>query len=204
MRGRSRRLNDDELFAFLAVLLVAGNETTRNAISGGMLALSQFPDQKKLMLDNLDDDDFMDTRRRRDHPLRLAGARLHPHRHRGPHLPRHRRSRKATASSCSTRRPTATSGSFDHPDELDLDRDPNPHLAFGIGPHFCLGANLARMEVKLVFQELLDPPARHPDRRRRADPPRRVVARAGAPAPAGHLHGRRLPRRPLTPTSGLT
>jgi cytochrome P450 len=44
---------------------------------------------------------------------------------------------------------------FDDPDSLDLQRDPNPHLAFGIGPHFCLGANLARMEVKLVFQELL-------------------------------------------------
>jgi cytochrome P450 len=44
---------------------------------------------------------------------------------------------------------------FDRPDQLDLQRDPNPHLAFGIGPHFCLGANLARMEVKTVFQELL-------------------------------------------------
>jgi cytochrome P450 len=43
---------------------------------------------------------------------------------------------------------------FDRPDELDLTRSPNPHLAFGIGPHFCLGANLARMEVKTVFQEL--------------------------------------------------
>jgi cytochrome P450 len=42
------------------VLLVAGNETTRNAISGGMLALSLFPEQKQLMLDNLDIDDFMD------------------------------------------------------------------------------------------------------------------------------------------------
>ncbi len=44
---------------------------------------------------------------------------------------------------------------FDRPDELDLTRDPNPHLGFGIGPHFCLGANLARMEVTTVFQELL-------------------------------------------------
>ena len=51
---------------------------------------------------------------------------------------------------------------FDRPDELVLDRDPNPHLAFGIGPHFCLGANLARMEVKTVFQELL---SRYPDMR---------------------------------------
>ena len=44
---------------------------------------------------------------------------------------------------------------FESPDELDLRRTPNPHLAFGIGPHFCLGANLARMEITTVFQELL-------------------------------------------------
>ena len=43
---------------------------------------------------------------------------------------------------------------FDDPDQLILDRDPNPHLAFGTGSHFCLGANLARMEVKVVFEQL--------------------------------------------------
>ena len=59
---------------------------------------------------------------------------------------------------------------FDHPDELDLTREPNPHLAFGIGPHFCLGANLARMEVKIVFQELLQPAARHHGARRASCP----------------------------------
>jgi cytochrome P450 family 142 subfamily A polypeptide 1 len=43
---------------------------------------------------------------------------------------------------------------FDDPDEFRVDRDPNPHLGFGIGPHFCLGANLAKLEVKVVFEEL--------------------------------------------------
>jgi cytochrome P450 len=43
---------------------------------------------------------------------------------------------------------------FDAPDELRVDRDPNPHLGFGIGTHYCLGANLARAEVKVVFEEL--------------------------------------------------
>ena len=43
---------------------------------------------------------------------------------------------------------------FDAPDEFRVDRDPNPHLAFGIGTHYCLGANLARAEIKVVFEEL--------------------------------------------------
>ena len=59
---------------------------------------------------------------------------------------------------------------FDDPDRLVLDRDPNPHVAFGIGTHYCLGANLARMEVKVVFQELLRhlPDLRVPDGRHTA------------------------------------
>src|SRR3546814_20565819 len=43
---------------------------------------------------------------------------------------------------------------FDAPDELRFDRDPNPHLAFALGTHYCMGANLARAEVRLVFEEL--------------------------------------------------
>jgi cytochrome P450 len=44
---------------------------------------------------------------------------------------------------------------FDHADEFDVRRDPNPHLAFGFGPHFCMGASLARIELKVMFSELL-------------------------------------------------
>ena len=44
---------------------------------------------------------------------------------------------------------------FDDPDEFRIDRDPNPHLGFGIGTHYCLGANLARAEISVVFTELL-------------------------------------------------
>jgi cytochrome P450 len=45
---------------------------------------------------------------------------------------------------------------FDDPMAFDIRRDPNPHLAFGVGTHFCLGANLARLEMRLVFDGLLD------------------------------------------------
>ena len=147
-------LGDDELLAFLAVLLVAGNETTRNAITGGMLAMSLFPEQKQLMLDNLDVDDFMD--RAVDEIIRYVSPVLNfirtvttPHEYKGVQLKEGDRILLMYPSANRDERV------FDNPDQLDLLRDPNPHLGFGIGKHFCLGANLARMEVKLIFQELL-------------------------------------------------
>jgi len=147
-------LSDDELLSFLTVLLVAGNETTRNAISGGLLALSLFPEQKQLLLENLDVDDFMD--RAVDELIRYVSPVLgfirtvtRDHTYRNTELKEGARVLMLYGSANRDER------AIDRPDELDITRDPNPHLAFGIGPHFCLGANLARMEVKLVFQELL-------------------------------------------------
>lgn len=146
-------LNDDELFAFLTVLLVAGNETTRNAISGGLLALSKFPDQKQLMIDNLDDDEFMD--RAIDEIIRyvtpvLGFIRTVTADHDLNGTPLKEGDRILMLYAAANRDATV----FDRPDDLDLTREANPHLAFGIGQHFCLGSNLAKAEVKLVFQEL--------------------------------------------------
>jgi cytochrome P450 family 142 subfamily A polypeptide 1 len=153
-RAAGSGLNDDELFAFLAVLLVAGNETTRNAISGGLRALTQFPDQKQLMLENLDVDDFMDSAV--DELVRFVSPVLgfvrtvtRDHTYRNTDLVEG--DRVLMLYGCANRDDRI----FDEPDRLDLQRDPNPHLGFGIGQHFCLGANLARAEVKIVFQELL-------------------------------------------------
>ena len=153
------RLQDDELLGFLTILLVAGNETTRNAISGGLHALSQFPEQKKLLLDHLQDDAFMDVAV--DELVRFVSPVLGfirtvttPHTYRNTELKEGDRVLMLYGSANRDER------AFASPDELDLTRSPNPHLGFGIGAHFCLGANLARMEVKVVFQELL---ARLPD-----------------------------------------
>ncbi|MEZ5323007.1 MAG: cytochrome P450 [Microthrixaceae bacterium] len=154
MLREKNSLNDDELLAFLAVLMVAGNETTRNAITGGLLALSRYPDQKKILLDNLDVDDFMDLAV--DELIRYVTPVLgfvrtvtRDHTYRNTDLKEGDRILMLYASANRDDRV------FDSPDELNFARDVNPHLAFGIGPHFCLGANLARAEVKLVFQELL-------------------------------------------------
>ncbi len=146
-------LSDDELFAFLAVLLVAGNETTRNAISGAVLALSLFPEQKAEMLANLDDDEYMD--RAVEEIIRYVSPVIGfirtvvtDHTYRGTDLKEGDRVLMLYPSANRDERV------FDDPNTLNLRRSPNPHLAFGIGQHLCLGASLARTEVKLVLQEL--------------------------------------------------
>ena len=150
-----QQLNDDELLAFLTVLLVAGNETTRNALTGGLIALSKFPEQRQLLLDNLWDEAFMDTAA--DEIVRYVSPVLgfirtvtKDHTYRNTDLVEGDRVLMLYAGANRDERV------FERPDELDLTRNPNPHLGFGIGPHFCLGANLARMEIKTVFQELFD------------------------------------------------
>jgi cytochrome P450 len=152
--AEEERLQDDELLAFLTVLMVAGNETTRNAITGGLVALSRFPEQRQLLLEHLDDEEFMaiavDELVRYVTPvLGFVRTVTVEHTYRGTLLEEGDRVLMLYGSANRDERVFAS------PDELDLTRSPNPHLAFGIGPHFCLGANLARMELTTVFQELL-------------------------------------------------
>ena len=87
------QLSDDELLAFLTILLVAGNETTRNGISGGLLALSRFPAEQQRLVDHIDDDVFVD--RAIEELLRYVSPvhRLHPHGHPDPRLQGHRAAR---------------------------------------------------------------------------------------------------------------
>lgn len=147
------QLNDEELLGFLTILLVAGNETTRNALTGGLLALSLFPEQRQLLIDNLEDEAFMD--RATDEIVRYVSPVLtfmrtvtEDHTYKGVEF------REGDRILMLYQAANRDERVFDRPDELVLDRDPNPHLGFGIGVHYCLGANLARTEIKVVFQEL--------------------------------------------------
>ena len=143
-------LTTDELLMFLVLIVVAGNETTRNALAGGLIALSRFPEEKQRVID---DPSLWDTAV--DEIIRYVSPVLSfsrtvtaDHRYEGVDL---KAGDKVFMLYQSANRDEEV---FDAPDELRLDRNPNPHLAFGIGTHYCLGANLARAEVRVVFEEL--------------------------------------------------
>ena len=132
------RLSDDELAMFLVQLLVAGNETTRDLISSGLLAFADHPGQwgrlradRSLVAGAVEEMlrwsspvvSFMRTATR---DTEVAGRAPSP---------------RASRSSCCSPRPTATrTSSAPSASTFDVGRDPNPHLAFGQGNHFCLGA----------------------------------------------------------------
>jgi len=143
-------LSSDELLLFLVLLVVAGNETTRNAITGGLLAFSLFPEQKEKLLANPDLIDLaVDEIVRYVSPVMTFSRTItQAHDYKGH---RFEAGQKVLMLYQSANRDEAV---FDDPDELRVDRDPNPHLGFGIGTHYCLGANLARAEIKVVFTEL--------------------------------------------------
>jgi cytochrome P450 family 142 subfamily A polypeptide 1 len=144
-------MTSDELMMFLILLVVAGNETTRNAISGGLRALSLFPDERdRLLADPELIDLAVDELIRFVSPvLSFIRTVTEDHTYKGVDLKAGDRVFMLYQSA------NRDEDVFDEPDRLIVDRDPNPHLAFGIGTHFCLGANLARNEVKVVFEELL-------------------------------------------------
>jgi cytochrome P450 family 142 subfamily A polypeptide 1 len=150
------RLSNDELLMFLTLLVVAGNETTRNAISGGLRGFSLFPEEREKLLARPDliDSAVEEIVRWTSPVISFMRTVTQDHTFRGVDL---EKGDRVLLLYQSANRDEAV---FDDPDAFRVDRDPNPHVAFGSGPHFCLGANLARVEVKLVFQELF---ARLPD-----------------------------------------
>lgn len=144
------KLTEIDILAFCFLLILAGNETTRNGISGGLEVLCQHPEEKARLLADMS---LMEPAV--EEILRWVS-------------PLHHMSRTVTADVGiggellregdrllmwypSANRDEAI---FDDPYRFDITRAPNEHLAFGIGEHFCLGAGFARKELKVMFEEL--------------------------------------------------
>ena len=154
-----------EQFGFFVIMLaVAGNETTRNATTLGMMAFLAYPDQWELY--------------KRERPRTAADEII---RWASP-LTSFQRTALVDTQIAGTpikkgQRVVLLYGSanfdesaFENPDVFDILRDPNPHLAFGgTGPHYCVGANLARMEIDLIFNKIAD---HMPDISKLGDPSR--------------------------------
>ena len=145
------RLSEDELFANATLLLVAGNETTTNLIGNGTLALLRHPDQLKRLLENpalipsaveellrYDSPVQMTSRVMMD-DLEVGGKQL-------------RQGQMVILLLGATNRDPEI---FPEPDRLDVGRADNKHLAFGLGSHFCLGAQLARLEARIAFETMV-------------------------------------------------
>jgi cytochrome P450 len=147
------QLTSAELASFFILLVVAGNETTRNALSHAALLLTEFPEQRALLLADLEG--------------RIGGAVEEIVRYVSPVLymrrtltrdytmngQDYREGDKVALYYYSANRDEAV---FADPERFDIARSPNPHVGFGAaGPHFCLGAHLARREVTVMLRELL-------------------------------------------------
>ena len=148
------RLSADELASFFVLLCVAGNETTRNAISWGLHYLTKNPDQRALWQADIDGV----TPTAVEEIVRISSPVIHFRRTvttDGVRLGDHEFSAgdKVVLWYNSANRDEEV---FTDPDRFDVTRDPNPHVGFGgPGPHFCLGAHLARREIGVMFRQLL-------------------------------------------------
>ena len=150
------RLSRPEFSAFFLLLAVAGNETTRNLISHGMRLLIEHPEVRERLLAEpallpsaIEEmlrfsPPVMYFRRTATQDAEIRGVPIAA-------------GDKVTVWYPSANRDEAV---FERPDEFDITRSPNDHLAFGIGEHFCIGSHLARLEIRVMFERLL---ARLPD-----------------------------------------
>ena len=146
----SPSLSDLELYLFFSLLFSAGAETTRNAVAGGLLALANHPDQLVVLRADLGalptaveeivrwTSPSPSKRRTATRDVTLGGQSIEA-------------GQKIQIWEGSANRDV---GVFGRADEFDITRKPNPHLGFGQGVHYCLGANLARLELRVLYEEL--------------------------------------------------
>ncbi|MEZ5117086.1 MAG: cytochrome P450 [Candidatus Nanopelagicales bacterium] len=144
-------LDDKDFDNYFLLLVVAGNETTRQAISHSMKALMDNPDQWQWFLDNPDKAQVAV-----EELIRYASPVYHFRRTATRDVEMHGQQIKEGDKvvmwfPAANRDPEK----FDDPYRLDLSRFPNDHLTFGKGPHTCMGANLARLEIRILFETLL-------------------------------------------------
>lgn len=144
-------LSDLEVYLFFQLLFSAGAETTRNAIAGGLLALAQHPDQFRLLRGDFGllptaieeilrwTSPAPSKRRTATRRAALGGQTIEA-------------GQKVLVWEGSANRDPAA---FDRAEQFDITRKPNPHIGFGHGAHFCLGAHLARLELRVLYEELL-------------------------------------------------
>jgi cytochrome P450 len=143
-------MSDLELYLFFSLLFSAGAETTRNAVAGGLLALAQHPEQLRALREDFDTlptaveeivrwtSPSPSKRRTATRTVTVGGALVEA-------------GQKVQIWEGSANRDASV---FESADEFDITRKPNPHLGFGQGVHYCLGANLARLELRVLFEEL--------------------------------------------------
>jgi cytochrome P450 family 142 subfamily A polypeptide 1 len=143
-------LANDELIMLLVILMVAGNETTRNGLSGGMQCLIENPEARQRLIDDPSlIPAAVEEMLRIISPVRSFGRTVVEDTE--LHDVKLKQGQKVLVVY-----PTANKDprEFENPEVFDIDRNPH-HLSFGIGNHFCMGANLARMEMRVAFEELL-------------------------------------------------
>jgi cytochrome P450 PksS len=146
------QLSEDELLAMIFLLLIAGHETTVNLIGNGALALLEHPDQmEKVRNDPELIKSAVEELLRHSGPLETATERFTREEETvaGVTIPRGALVYTVLASANRDER------QFPNPDAVDIAREPNRHLAFGLGIHYCLGAPLARLEGQIAFDTLL-------------------------------------------------
>ena len=146
-----RKLDPMEILTYYMIIVIAGNETTRNGTSGGMLAFIEHQDEMRRLQQNPDllkpaieevlrwTSPIIHFTRTAEQDHVLHGQEIEKGEHVALYYPSANRDERV----------------FDEPNRFRIDRDPNRHIAFGIGEHFCMGAHVARLELELAYKYLI-------------------------------------------------